>query len=140
MSQSEASNICQKGIIKYYIGFLKIPHHFLKVKKVNKNPKPKFYLVNASVCWILKLISCWSNCLRTFSISSRSFCVSFCKSAWKWKKQNKHLIWRNFSPTWQIKPIWYWLILISKLLIQHHSLPWILLLLQLFSYSVPIHY
>ena len=40
------------------------------------------YLVSASVCWILKWISCWSICLRTFSTSNRAFCNSFKISTW----------------------------------------------------------
>ena len=40
------------------------------------------YLVSASVCWILKWISCWSICLRTFSTSKRAFCNSFKISTW----------------------------------------------------------
>ncbi len=41
------------------------------------------YLVRASVCWMLKLISCWSICRLTFSTSRRAFCSSFKISAWK---------------------------------------------------------
>ena len=62
--------------------------HKLKGKKKNGSPCKRTahrdykYLVKASVCWILKWISCWSICLRTFSTSNRVFCTSLMHSTW----------------------------------------------------------
>ena len=47
----------------------------------------KGYLVRASVCCILKWISCWSISLRTFSTSSRVFCSSLTASTWLLNKK-----------------------------------------------------
>ena len=83
----------------------------LRGKKKNGSPCKRAahqdykYLVKASVCWILKWISCWSICLRTFSTSNRVFCTSLMHSTWvffgcTWEEKRQKKWWISGKSLW----------------------------------------